>query len=195
MPEAPRLRDRIDGERLLHSIGIGIAAGLSAAWIMNRFQSVLSAASSEDGDSKESGEEKPTTVKAADMVSETVTGEPLPKRFEKPAGSAVHYGFGAFLGGLYGAWGALMPGVRSGFGTAYGAGVALVADEALIPAAGLTPPPQEVPAKTHAYGLVSHLVFGAALEASRRLIEQAVTASDREPESSHSRGPAQQGQG
>ncbi len=162
----------------MRSIGIGIAAGLFAAWLMNQFQSALSAASSDNGGSGQSDEEKPTTVKAADMVSNTLTGSPVPERFEQPAGSAVHYGFGAFLGGLYSAWGAIQPGVRSGFGTVYGTGVALVADEALVSAAGLTPPPNEVPAMTHAYGLVSHLVFGAALEGGRRLIEQAVTGGD-----------------
>ncbi len=165
----------IDDRQLLRSAVIGIAAGLSASWIINRFQAAVSAASSAEGGSKDSDEEKPTTVKAADMLSETVAGEPVPEPYEEPAGSAVHYGFGAFLGGLYGVLDELLPGVRAGYGTAYGAGVALVADEALVPAAGLTPPPQDLPAKTHAYGLVSHLVFGAALEGTRRLIEQAIS--------------------
>lgn len=174
----------IGGRQLLRSTVIGVTAGLSAAWIMDRFQAVVGAASGDDGGG--GGEEKPTTVKAAEMLSETVAGEPVPERYDKPAGPAVHYGFGAFLGGLYGAWGAVMPSVRSGFGTAYGAGVALVADEALVPAAGLTPPPQDVPAKTHAYGLVSHLVFGVALEGSRRVFERAIPPH---------RGPIDGGQG
>jgi len=165
----------VDNRQLLRSVMIGIAAGLSASWIMDRFQAVVNAASSEDDDSKDSGQDKPSTVKAADMLSEAAVGEPVPDRFEEPAGSAVHYGFGAFLGGVYGAMGEFAPGIRAGFGAAYGAGVALVADEALVPAVGLAPPPQQVPARTHAYGIVSHLVFGAALEASRRLIEQAMT--------------------
>ena len=178
-------RSQVPGEvtaqQLLRSAAIGIAAGLSASWIMNRFQGAVDAATKDDDGSKDSGEEKPTTVKAADMVSETLTGEPVPEPYEEPAGSAVHYGFGAFLGGLYGVLGEFVPGVRAGFGTAYGAGVAIVADEALVPAAGLTPPPQQVPASTHAYGLVSHLVFGAALEGTRRLIEQAVSGEPSEP--------------
>lgn len=163
----------IGGRQLALNAMIGIAAGLSASWIMDRFQTVVGAATN-DGGSNGGSDEKPTTVKAADMLSETVTGEPVPQPYDKLAGSAVHYGFGAFLGGLYGAWGAVMPSVRSGFGTAYGGAVALVADEALVPATGLAPPPTDVPAQTHAYGIVSHLVFGAALEGSRRLIERAI---------------------
>lgn len=165
----------IGGRQLLRNAVIGIAAGLSASWIMNRLQAVVGAATSDDGGSKVGGEEKPTTVKAADMLSETVTGEPVPERYDKPAGSAAHYGFGAFLGGLYGAWGAVMPSVRSGFGTAYGAGVALVADEALVPAAGLMPPPLRMPAQTHAYGIASHIIFGVALEGSRRVFQRAIS--------------------
>lgn len=160
--------------QLLQSVVIGAIAGLSASWIMNRFQAAVSAASSSDGGS----EEEPATAKAADRLSETVTGEPVPEPYQEPAGSAVHYGFGAFLGGLYGALGEAVPGVRAGFGTAYGAGVAVVADEALVPAAGLAPPPAEVPVQTHLYGIVSHLVFGAALEGTRRVIERALASID-----------------
>jgi uncharacterized membrane protein YagU involved in acid resistance len=159
----------MDNHRLLRSTVIGIAAGLAASWIMDRFQAAISAASPDDGD-----EDKPATVKTADAVSNTVADKPVPGEYEAEAGSAVHYGFGAFLGGLYGALGETLPRVRAGFGTAYGAAVAIVADEMLVPTAGLAPPPQDVPMQTHAYGLASHLVFGLALEGSRRLIETAI---------------------
>lgn len=160
----------IDGRRLLRSSAIGIAAGLSASWIMERFQA---AASSTSGSARDK-EAEPATVKAADAVTRTATGKPIPNQYKAPAGSAVHYGFGAVLGGLYGALGEFLPAIRAGFGTAYGAGVAVVADEALVPTLGLAPEPQDVPAQTHAYGIVSHLLFGAALEGSRRLLEEAV---------------------
>ena len=168
----------IDVQQLLRGAAIGVAAGLSASWIMNRFQAAVNVASSHNGDSNGSSEERPATVKAADVLSETITGEPVPEPYEEPAGSAVHYGFGAFLGGLYGVLGELLPGVRAGYGTAFGTSVAIVADEAVVPAAGLTPPPQEVPVSSHAYGVVSHLVFGAALEGTRRLIEGAASGNE-----------------
>lgn len=172
---------KVEVQQLLRSAVVGTLAGLSASWIMNRIQAAVTAVTKDDGGSDDSSEEMPTTVKAADMLSETATGEPVPEPYEQPAGSAVHYGFGAFLGGLYGVLGEFLPGVRAGFGTAYGAGVAIVADEAIVPAAGLTPPPQNVPVSAHAYGLASHLVFGAALEGTRRLIDEALSASQSEP--------------
>jgi uncharacterized membrane protein YagU involved in acid resistance len=53
---------------------------------------------------------------------------------------------------------------------AYGAAVSLVADEMAMPALGFTPPAPEVAASAHLRGFVSHLVFGLALEATRRLL-------------------------
>lgn len=173
---------------------IGIASGLVAAGMMNAFQNGWSAikrssdANAErqerearpGGDGRKGGrqsaedsdKDEPSTVKAADRVARKVTGEPIPSPYRKPAGKAVHYGFGALLGAVYGALGTVFPKVRSGFGSIYGMSVALTADEALVPAAGLGPPPQKVPLSTHVYGLASHLVFGAALEGNRRSIER-----------------------
>lgn len=160
-------------------VTIGAVSGLVAAWTMNRFQNSWIAlkqkASGDEGQSQEDGQEdEPATVKAADKVSKGVAREPVPNPYREQAGQVVHYGFGAFLGAVYGALGTLFPRVRSGFGTVYGTGVALTADEALVPAAGLSPPPQKVPLSTHAYSFASHLVFGAALEGSRRSIEHAL---------------------
>lgn len=120
---------------------------------------------------------KPATVKAADDLSLVATGQPVPQPDKKTAGEAVHYTFGAVVGAIYGALGTAFPGIRSGFGTVYATGVALVADETLVPALDWGPPPQKTPLSTHAYSLVSHWVFGAALEASRRTIDGALGQS------------------
>ncbi len=168
----------LNGIDLLRATLVGITAGVSAAFLMNQFQALVSSFQKDEDSGSDGGEEsKPSTVKAADAVSEKVSGEPVPRKMQRVAGAAVHYGFGAFLGGLYGAIGTARPRVRTGFGTAYAASVALVADEAMVPALGLSPPPQESPASTHAYSLISHLVFGIALEGSRRILEGALVSS------------------
>ena len=94
----------------------------------------------------------------------------MPGSYREQAGTFVHYGFGAFLGAVYGAAVEVRPAVRAGFGTAYGAAVSLIADEMAMPAVGFSPPAPEVAASTHLRGFVSHLVFGASLEAVRRLL-------------------------
>lgn len=187
------------GADLLRATLVGVAAGISASFVMNQFQAALgSLPKNGDSDSDEGEKSKPTTVKAADVVSGAVTGKPVSNEMRGVAGAAVHYGFGALLGGLYGAVGAVEPGLRAGFGTAYGAAAALVADEAMVPAMGLSPPPQETPASSHAYGMVSHLVFGIALEGSRRVIEALVSSMDEKAHGDEADGnakPASVGKG
>lgn len=55
-------------------------------------------------------------------------------------------------------------------GLPYGAAVAVavVMDEALVPAVGLSGPPWASPASTHVYALASQLVFGLTVEVVRR---------------------------
>lgn len=135
----------------------------------HQFQKLLSQI--EDGSG---GGGEPTTVKAAEAVSEHGLGHRLTDREKPYAGAAVHYGFGAALGAAYGAAAEIEPRVTAGFGLPYGAAVALIFDEALVPALGLSGPPWRSPASTHAYSLASHLAFGAALEAARRAVRSVV---------------------
>ena len=149
--------------RVLKGALAGLCAGLIASYVMDKAQSVV------QGDSEGGGES--ATTKAADLISEAVTDEPVPKARKPQAGQLVHYAFGASLGLLYGALAARWRGVTAGFGAVFGVGVALVADEGLVPALRLGPPPTDTSAKIHLYGLVSHLIFGISLEASRRVLE------------------------
>jgi putative membrane protein len=135
----------------------GALAGVFASFAMNRFQGLLGAGG---------GGGEPSTVKAAERVA----GRRLADSEKGKAGNAVHYGFGTALGATYGTAAEVEPWVAAGLGMPFGGAVALVADEALVPAAGLSAPPWESSASTHAYSLASHLVFGAALEAARRVL-------------------------
>ncbi len=155
----------MDARRVIEGAMLGAAAGLVASWMMSQFDGAWKAASgeAEDGD-------EPNTVKAADAVAEATVGEPVPNSYREPSGTAVHYGFGAFLGATYGAAVEIRPAASAGFGTVYGAAVSLIADEMAMPALGFTPPAWKVAASTHLRGFVSHLVFGASLEAARRLL-------------------------
>src|SRR4028119_786474 len=137
-----------------------------ASWVVSQFHNRGKAAAGE----AQNKDDEPNTVKAADAVAEASIGEPVPDEFRGAAGTAVHYGFGAFLGAVYGVTVELRPATGAGFGTAYGAAVSLLADEMAMPALGFTPPAPEVPASAHLRGFVSHLMFGAALEATRRLL-------------------------
>ncbi len=114
------------------------------------------------------------TVKAAKAISEAIFGHKLEEREKRAAGAAVHYAFGTVTGGLYGAVAELAPEVTTGMGLPFGAAFWLVADETAVPLLGLSKPPTEYPASTHAYALASHLVFGLTAEIVRRALRNAL---------------------
>ena len=148
----------------LRGLAAGIAAGLVASLAMNLFQKAWASALPPPS----SGDD-PATVKAAQHASRAATGEYFAKEDKDAAGNAVHYLFGALLGGAYGLIAEYRPEVTKGFGTLFGAASAAF-DEVGVPAAGLSGPPTELSAATHAYALASHVVFGGVTEATRRLV-------------------------
>jgi putative membrane protein len=154
----------------------GVAGGLLASFLMEQFQAAWSAASEAMRASKKRGGRKPdpATVKAANVISEKVTGRKVPQDYKSIAGGAVHYGMGATSAAVYGALAEVAPIVTLGDGTGFGAGVWLLADEVAVPAAGLSKPPQKVPLTTHLYALVSHLVYGWITETVRRAVRRAL---------------------
>jgi putative membrane protein len=157
---------------------IGAVSGLTAAFAMNQFQSAWSALQKrlapESGQQR--GGDEPSTVKAANRASEAVAGESVPEPKRKTAGQAVHYGFGALLGRLYGGSAGAFPKLTTGFGAPFGAATWAIADEAAVPAAGLSKSPGETPLPTHGYALASLLLFGAVLEGSRRALQDGLAA-------------------
>lgn len=148
----------------------GALAGLAAGYVMERFQAWWGEQEAKAGGGSSDDASEPSTVKAADRVSMAVTGHPVPPARRDAAGEAVHYTTGAGVGAVYGALAEIAPATTFGFGAAYGAAVALGLDETVVPALGLGKGPRETPPSEHAYGLASHLVYGLALEGSRRIV-------------------------
>ncbi|MCU1299472.1 MAG: hypothetical protein JWO91_3750, partial [Acidobacteriaceae bacterium] len=91
---------------------------------------------------------------------------------KKKAGPAVHYLFGAMMGGLYGAGAEHIPSITLGEGVPFGTVVFLGADEIAVPALGLSGPPQDYPLSTHAYAWASHIVYGVSTEVVRKYVRQ-----------------------
>jgi hypothetical protein len=174
----------------------GVIGGLIASWTMNQFQALWSrktagvekshgAQSLQQGSPREipqkggratgSGEESDdATEKVASAISEGVFDQALTKEEKEVAGAAVHYAFGTTTGGLYGAAAELVPNITTGAGIPFGAAVWLAADEAMLPALGLSKPATEYPVSTHAYALASHLVYGLTTEIVRRAVRGAL---------------------
>ncbi len=140
----------------------GVAGGLLASFLMEQFQALWSKAAEEirpgDGEKGSGAQEDPATVKTAQAISGGVMGKPIPKEKKPLAGEAVHYAMGATSGAIYGFAAELTPLATLGDGLAFGTGVWLAADNAIVPALGLAKPPTQTPPATHLYALASHLV-------------------------------------
>ena len=148
----------------LRGLAAGIAAGLVGSLAMNLFQKAWAKAVP-----LPSSGDDPATVKAAQRASRAATGRFFAKEDKETAGNAVHYLFGAVLGGAYGLLAEYRPELTTGYGTLFGAASAAF-DEVGVPAADLSGPPTDFAAATHAYALASHVVFGGVTEATRRLV-------------------------
>jgi len=166
---------------LLKGAVAGLLGGLAASWVMNQFQAAVPAntfkkllgePTEDTSGSDESAE--PATVKAAEAVSEGVLDHELTKQEKQWAGPAVHYSFGSSAGLMYGLLAEAKPDLTAGAGLPFGVVFWATADEAAVPALGLSEAPWAYPPSVHVYSLVSHLVFGLAAEAVRRVVRGAL---------------------
>ena len=180
----------VDQDAIVRGALIGAAAGLVAGFAMTQFQKLWGVAQKEVS-RRQTKDEQPkhrraaqqegnrhdsddATVKLANRISESLFDHKLTRREKKIAGPAVHYGFAVMTGAIYGALAEVTDLMTAGFGTFYGTMLFIGADEVAVPALDLSPPPQDVSIDKHAYGWVSHLVYGSALEGSRRMLSAAI---------------------
>jgi type IV secretory pathway TrbD component len=154
----------------------GVVGGLLASYLMEQFQAAWSATSEAMCSAKKRSGRKPdpATVKAANVISEKVTGHKLPRDYKSMAGEAMHYGMGASSAAVYGVLAEVAPTVTICNGVGFGIGVWLLADEVAVPAAGLSKHPKEIPLTRHAYALASHLIYGWITETVRQAVRRAL---------------------
>ena len=165
----------------------GAAGGLLGSWMMVRFNHLVGGEETGNGDTPRPDyrrdaapndtdgtiSDEPASIKAASQLGESLAGRPLTHGEKRLGGSMLHYAFGAVAGAVYGAAAEGTPAATQGFGLPFGATVWLAADEIGLPLAGMSAPPTEYPASRHAAALGTHLVYGATVEAVRRLLRGA----------------------
>jgi putative membrane protein len=82
----------------------------------------------------------------------------------------VHYGFGAGLGIAYGVAASRFPAVRRGRGALAGLAIYAGTHGSVLPALGVQRPPWRLAPAAVVWESISHIVFGASLEAARRVL-------------------------
>jgi hypothetical protein len=166
--------------RAWKGLAAGVVGGMVASWAMDRFQYwwlsfgrgdelQLQKTWSDDGN-----QDEPATVKTASAISEGVFGHSLTAREKEIAGPIVHYAVGTTAGAVYGLAAEYEPDVTTLAGIPFGAAFWMVVDEGALPLLGLAKGPSAYPISTHAYALVSHLVFGLTAEVVRSRVRRAL---------------------
>jgi uncharacterized membrane protein YagU involved in acid resistance len=164
---------------------IGAVSGIVAAMAMDTFSRLMQRADGREAEGAAPGPDREAkgvqpaqakgsagqdaTVQVGTAAFKAVAGYTPDREVQQWLGTAAHYAFSAALGVNYAIASERAPAMRRGFGTLYGSFVWATADEGIVPAAGLSKTPAEIPVGVHAYALGAHWVFGAALEAARRL--------------------------
>ena len=183
-------------------LAAGIAGGLVASAVMNQFQSLVSklmegdqrshgAQSQQQGfpdhgislELQKRGSDEPddnAAVRTGNAVSEFIFNHRMSKQEKEASGEVAHYAMGAASGAIYGVAAEFAPEATTGLGLPFGAAVWLVADEAIVPALGLSKSAKEYPLSIHVYAFTSHLVYGLTTEIVRRGVRRALeTRNDR----------------
>ena len=164
---------------LAKGVVAGVIGGLVGTFAMSEFQGwwsravrgvqPQSAAGKHDArDWQEIEEGANANEIAAQTVARAAIGRPLDREELSVAASAVHYTFGAMVGGFYGALAENAPAARALSGAAYGTTVWAAADEIAMPVLGLSERTDEQPLERHFHSFAAHIVFGVATELVRR---------------------------
>ncbi|MDQ6694683.1 MAG: DUF1440 domain-containing protein [Chloroflexota bacterium] len=161
------------GHNPLLGLVCGLAAGAGASALMDQYWAIVEKRPGdrpEQKKTKSGEEEKPSTQRIADALSDAVTGHEVSKKDKAAAGVAVHYATGVACGGLFGLLAVPQKGTGLLAGLAYGAAIWLFLDEIGLRVVHIAPDPREVPSKMHMEALGAHLVYGSATALLTRLL-------------------------
>src|ERR1700733_12360769 len=103
-----------------------------------------------------------------------MAGRTLTETEEVVSVQAIHWGFGALVGGGYGALAEYEPMVTGGLGSNFGLTLCGITHASALPMMGLTESPENQPAREHASELVTHAIYGVTTEVVRRLARKAL---------------------
>lgn len=149
-------------ERLL----TGAAAGLVGAFAMSQFQNACLRASGQNTALRLAGKPR-TDEEVMARIASRLLGARLTRAQRKAAAKLMHYGFGITAGAVYALMADRSGWVTKGFGTAF-ATTEFSIGELLAPGELKPSLPGHGKAVSELYEWLTHLVYGASLEAGRR---------------------------
>jgi putative membrane protein len=100
--------------------------------------------------------------------------EPLSEEEEEVSVRAIHWGFGALVGGIYGALAEYQPIVTGRLGADFGLALCGVTHVSALPMMGLTESLENQTVREHVSELVTHAAYGVTTELVRRVARRAL---------------------
>jgi putative membrane protein len=166
--------------RLFSGLAAGFIGGIVATWVLDKYQqgalevtrraeNAVGAGSvlSHHQEIQLRGQQR-AHAETADRLAKSTLGKGLSRRQRRDAVPIIHYAVGALAGGAYGLAAELIPAVRAGYGTGYASLLFMGGSQSLLPGFGFGV--QNNGAQGD--GLSGHLVYGATLEATRRVLRR-----------------------
>ena len=101
-----------------------------------------------------------------------MAARPLSETEEVVSVQAIHWGFGALVGGVYGALAEYQPVITGRLGANFGLTLCGMTHASTLPIMGLTESPENQPAREHASELVTHAIYGVTTEVVRRVVRK-----------------------
>ena len=105
-----------------------------------------------------------------EALAEKLAGHSLSKTTKHRAGEAIHWGFGAAAGAVYGATAEFFPAATAKDGAEFGLVLMGLTHETALPALGLAAPAEEQTTREHTSEAATHILFGVVTERVRRVV-------------------------
>lgn len=102
-----------------------------------------------------------------EVLAEKLAGHSLSPTEETIASEAIHWGFGAAAGAVYGALAEYYPHTRARDGAAFGLMVMTLTHEGALPAMGLDAPKEEQEPQEQSSETATHILYGVVTEKVR----------------------------
>jgi putative membrane protein len=114
-------------------------------------------------------------------LAKTLTERMFPSRAPKKteatgdaASEGIRWGFGAAVGGVYGALAEYYPPATAREGAAFGMALETLTHETALPALGLSTKAEDETVRERASGVTSHVVYGVTTEFVRKLVRKVI---------------------
>jgi putative membrane protein len=166
------------GIHLFAGLASGMIGGIVATWVLDMYQQGALEATRRAENAVGTGpvlsrhqeeqmhDQERAHVQTAERIVKSTIGKRLSRSQRRDAAPVVHYAIGALAGAAYGVAAELIPAVRAGYGTGFASILFMGGSQSLLPGFGFGPEKSA----GQGDGLSGHLVYGATLETTRRIL-------------------------